>query len=480
METKKLINYHIKELKKIDHISERTKNVCLKSSLNNLYKILRFYIKNKDFGKIKNCGDKSNFELIRLSKKYIQNYNIVMADLKDDNDNIYFERFKFYCFENYDIGSDEIESYREDFINNDFKLFQFVDLLLRRVLDKREYYIFEHNFSFVRGKDKMTLQAVSSKFFITRERVRQITQIIPQKIINIFSVFFLDVFYLKEHFSYNLNNKGEYYYFDSNIADVINLKESFYFTEKFYALIFSVLYTQDYGMFQDFTKNYKAYYVVKNELLDNFKFKQCHDFLFEQFLRRIKQPNYINFDILIDEFISVDDKDLRGKVKVVMQEVILNEFNTNFVSDNSFVIPRNTLIKLPEYIVRILKEYKRPMHLEEIFDELKRKTHKAPQNIESLRSSVLSVEEIAAIGKTSTYALKSWPGIKTGTIKELAIEFLDKMDKQQHISEIMKYIGKYRETSEKNVLSNLKLDKSESFVFFKGGYVGLASKKYSV
>ena len=38
MESKKLINYHIKELKKIDHISERTKNICLKSSLNNLYK----------------------------------------------------------------------------------------------------------------------------------------------------------------------------------------------------------------------------------------------------------------------------------------------------------------------------------------------------------------------------------------------------------------------------------------------------------
>ena len=417
--------------------------------------------------------------MIKLSKKYIQDYNIVLDDLKEDNDNVFFERFKFYCFENYDIGSDEMEAFRFDFINNNFKLFPFVDLLLRRVLDKREYYIFEHNFSFVRGKEKMTLQAVSSKFFITRERVRQITQIIPHKIINIFSVFFLDVFYLSKHFSYNLNDKGDYYYFDSNIADVINLKDDVHFTEKFYALIFSILYTQDYGMFQDFTKNYKAYYVIKNELLDNFKFKECHDFLFEQFLKRIKQPKYINFDILIDEFISVDNRLLRERIKVVMKDIILNEFKTNFVSDNTFVIHRNTLIKLPEYIVRILKEYKRPMHLEEIFDELKRKTHKAPQNIESLRSSVLSVDEIVAIGKTSTYALKSWPGIKTGTIKELAIEYLEKMDKPQHISDIMKFIGKYRETSEKNVLSNLKLDKSNAFVFFKGGYVGLASKKYS-
>jgi hypothetical protein len=90
----------------------------------------------------------------------------------------------------------------------------------------------------------------------------------------------------------------------------------------------------------------------------------------------------------------------------------------------------------------------------------------------------LSIEEVAAIGKTSTYALKEWDTVKTGTIKELVKEFLEASQEPKHISEIAVYVNKFRKTTDKNILSNLKLDKTNTYVFFKLGYIGLKYKQY--
>ena len=90
----------------------------------------------------------------------------------------------------------------------------------------------------------------------------------------------------------------------------------------------------------------------------------------------------------------------------------------------------------------------------------------------------LIFEEVAAIGKTSTYALKEWDMVKTGTIKELVKEFLESAPDPKHISEIALYVNKFRRTTDKNILSNLKLDKTNTYVFFKLGYIGLKYKQY--
>jgi mRNA-degrading endonuclease YafQ of YafQ-DinJ toxin-antitoxin module len=63
-----LINYHIEELKNINNLSERTKNVCLEGSLDTLYKILYYYLERGTFRDIRNCGLKTDLELIHLSK----------------------------------------------------------------------------------------------------------------------------------------------------------------------------------------------------------------------------------------------------------------------------------------------------------------------------------------------------------------------------------------------------------------------------
>ena len=47
-----------------------------------------------------------------------------------------------------------------------------------------------------------------------------------------------------------------------------------------------------------------------------------------------------------------------------------------------------------------------------------------------------------------------------------------------HITDITEYVVQFRKTSDKNIYSNLKLDKNKSFMFFKKGFIGLSNKTY--
>jgi hypothetical protein len=47
-----------------------------------------------------------------------------------------------------------------------------------------------------------------------------------------------------------------------------------------------------------------------------------------------------------------------------------------------------------------------------------------------------------------------------------------------HIADITVYVNQFRKTSDKNIYSNLKLDKNKSFIFFKKGFIGLSDMTY--
>jgi hypothetical protein len=89
-------------------------------------------------------------------------------------------------------------------------------------------------------------------------------------------------------------------------------------------------------------------------------------------------------------------------------------------------------------------------------------------------------EKFIYFGRTSTYGLRIWEdqkeGIKGGTIKNLVEEYLDSQDGPRRITDILNYVNQYRKTNEKNVITNLKIDNTGKFIFYKGEVVGLASR----
>lgn len=61
----------IVEIYKSENISIRSVNICLNNGLKDLSAILDYFLVNKTFQNLRNCGTKSNKELISLCKKYI-------------------------------------------------------------------------------------------------------------------------------------------------------------------------------------------------------------------------------------------------------------------------------------------------------------------------------------------------------------------------------------------------------------------------
>lgn len=473
------VNYHLIELKIAEGLSERAKNICLDNGFDSLFKVLDYYIEHGSFAELRNCGKKTNEELVEMAQKYLEKYNLTAEKLKSSDHHRTFEEYKLFCYEQFNLSSHEAEAFRQAFLEERFPLFQFILLILKKLLSEREYFIFEHNFGYFENKQKLTLQAIGNIYDITRERIRQISHDIPFKIRDILAPFAEELSFIENQLRYNLKKYKDYILIDNETKDSINKAEELNCTARFYAFGFSMLYHNDYYFFQEPLDQYKKYYLINRKLAEQFDFAEFYHSLSEKANARITKDYLIDFRHFVRSFYRPGKFSYFERIVDMCKQIAAGEFGYRCNLKDELLIPRNTRIKLSEHIVQILKETGRPMHLKEISQELISRKLRVPPSIESLRSSILTLDDVKAIGKTSTYALATWDKVKTGTIKELAKEYLEDKEYPVRIAELSKYINKFRKTQEKNVYSNLKLDKTGTFVFFKGGYVGLGSKKYT-
>ncbi|HOW31204.1 MAG TPA: sigma factor-like helix-turn-helix DNA-binding protein, partial [Bacteroidales bacterium] len=345
------------------------------------------------------------------------------------------------------------------------------------VLNEREQYIFMNNFGFFNDSQKRTLQSIGDQYGITRERVRQIAQKIPEKLESIVNKIAQRFITIEKHFDYNLDLKKELLVIDDDLVSKINKLEGVSFTGKFYGLVFAGTFQRYYMAFQDMENNYNYYYLVSRKYKEIFDFRKYFTAIETIKEKRIEKSYQIDAQDFLNKFVS-PHQTTNDRLKQICRRMAMEEFGLGF-DKTTITFNRNTLIKLSEHILKILEDVGHPMKLTEICKELKMRTTRIPPNIESLRSSILSIEEVVAIGKTSTYALKKWQTVKTGTIKELVKEFLEASEEPKHISDITVYVCKFRNTSDKNILSNLKLDKTNTFIFFRKSYIGLKYKQYN-
>lgn len=452
----------------------------MNGSIDNLYKIMAFYLKNGTFKQVKNCGEKTNNELISMSKKYIEEYNITPEQLVIDEDNYLFDKMKFYCYVRYGLTSETAEPYRQYFLMRRFPIFKFITDVLRAEFSEREFFIFINNFNFEKEVEKMTLQSVGDLYNITRERVRQIALYIPTKIREIVSIFNDELYYSFNYFDYKIDTSRDFVVIDEMYANKLNRYEYLNYNPKFYAFVFGELFTSMEAIYLDDNYPHNIYFLVNNSLVKKFDFQGFFDKVREMVEARVEHDYKVPYTDLLKEFLKDNGKDTLQTVRNQSDKVLQKEFSIVVDDDDMLTIKRNTLKKISEYIIEVLEDVKKPMTLVDIHDTLKRKGIRVPQNIESLRSSILSIDEVSAIGKTSTYALKEWGDVvKTGTIKEIVYEFLTMRDDPIHIDDISDHVNMYRDTNNKNILSNLKLDRTGTFIFFRRGYVGLKEKDYA-
>ena len=74
-------------------------------------------------------------------------------------------------------------------------------------------------------------------------------------------------------------------------------------------------------------------------------------------------------------------------------------------------------------------------------------------------------------------ALSEWEHVQTGSIRDLIVSFLAKYDSPQQIKDIVEFIQRHRDTTERSISATM--GSGDEFVKFAGGYYGLADRLYS-
>ena len=126
------------------------------------------------------------------------------------------------------------------------------------------------------------------------------------------------------------------------------------------------------------------------------------------------------------------------------------------------------------------------MSLDEIEDVFNTRHPNVKKTTDSIRGALLREKDLfICFGRSSIYGLKKWENelenFKGGTIRQLVEEYLTGFEQPKHISEITEYIIKYRpDTGERSILTNLKVGNNKHFVFYKGDYIGLINKNYTL
>lgn len=145
----------------------------------------------------------------------------------------------------------------------------------------------------------------------------------------------------------------------------------------------------------------------------------------------------------------------------------------------------NTRKNNPIIIEEIIRTAGHPLTLEEIYNEFIYQYPERYTEMKALRGSVNNNPNIIPIGRSSTYTLIEWEGgeQKGGSIRDIIAEYLNSLEPSiASIPDIVEYVTKFRPTTdEKNITSNISMDKSGLFeTYYKDGVrcLALAGRTY--
>lgn len=565
-----------------EQLSVRSVNICLSNALLDLDSIKGFYKKNGTFLILKNCGLKTEKELITICNKYPDNkasFNKSLIDIYDELDeqsksiisNYFLSRFhqlsnrpkkalqlligdeldikkafNTVSLEYFDFGSlpnvgklakEELNKFSMDLKvffndlllspepNNSFNdrsiltslfpiekeqlnelfegaepdylpIFKIIDHLTRQsyFFTENERLLFECYFMYKVGFVRKELGKISELNKITRERVRQLRDIFLENFAGKFR--FIKNLTLSYASQYGVDTNLDIFIIEDRALDKINKKENTNFSKLFVTKIFAILLDNTHTIVGDEVNmhyvnqrkhevNYKNLYLVNREILEVLDIEAFLNNLHFRVSSKIDETYYLNIRGMLSEFMKIPRPDMINRLRTVVEEIIYQEFEIVVICD-TVEFAKNTATLNQDYAKEALMSLgisNKGHHIDKIFDFLTKKYPRQEFNAQSIASVMIREKDtFMCFGRTSTYGLKIWEkeNVRGGTIRELVNDLLHKRNSPAHIDEILSYLLQFRSTNAKNVMSNLILDESNTFVVFPGQFVGLKSKSYDV
>lgn len=266
------------------------------------------------------------------------------------------------------------------------------------------------------------------------------------------------------------------------------------FTNTFYASILDLFFHKKYCLYNQLPgeeslvesnrpKYFRNGYLVNTELAKVFDFTTFISSLSEIVPAKRSMDFKEPFDDYIKKFLIALTVQNFDEIKKVCETILLQEFQLALVEEILF-LPRNCNKRIDIIVEELLLELGKVSHVSAIC-ELAQKRYPEYEITEQQITSAVGYykKTFIQVGKKYSYALKAWetekPGVKGGTIREIAAEYLHQFSDPQPKAEIYSYVKKYRDTTNESIEASLRSMRSINFIFFESGYIGIAGKEYS-
>lgn len=378
--------------------------------------------------------------------------------------------------------------------NGKIKLFYLLSKLIdsELLLNRNETRIFHQNYSII--ETVSTLSEIGSELDLSKERVRQIHLKIEEEFETYFK--FIKNFDIEDIVNYDFNNNSPLIIIDNILAKKINLNEGVNFNSTFYGLALHFYLNKSHSLLGDDetingkrkstkTKNYKFYYFIPYKLAKIFNFALFIENIYFKLNERLSESYSLYFEGYLFEFIMNNETRSLDEIKEACEIILLNEFDLIVDSSGYLTFEKNKRKPLLEQMIETFEKEGRSLKVKELLDKINEQNSDSNSSESSLRAILIREKKtFINLRSTSTYGLRKWgntnDSLKGGTIKNLVYEFLDGSETPMHISEIINHVKKYKETNQRNVLTNLKIEKNTRFKFYKGDFIGLEKKTYTV
>lgn len=296
------------------------------------------------------------------------------------------------------------------------------------------------------GKSIETLEAIGKDYGITRERVRQIEAATLKSLKKGQQIRKLSA--AEDALMVRLNALGDMASEQEFLKEVLGED---YRNRMYRNLVLFVLHISD--KFFDFSENkkYKRSWALKRGY-----FKRTEEIInmTRTILKAGKEP--VTFDILYKEIdaspapTSNLSKKIIQNYLFVSKEVVPNRYRDWGLATWSQINPRG--VKDRAYIV--LKKKSKPLHFREITNLINEsKLSQRPAHAPTVHNELIKDPRFVLVGR-GIYALRDW-GFKQGTVKEIIVDILKKINKPLDREKLVSLVLKQRLVRRSTVLLNL-------------------------
>lgn len=226
--------------------------------------------------------------------------------------------------------------------------------------------------------------------------------------------------------------------------------------------------------------NWNNLYIIKKEILDVFDFDKIFtlldDFIQNQTFTITKSVSELLMDLFLPAWKDYNPS-MFNEIEQIVTKFLIVERELFADFDNNFTIVGKKEENPNDIVYEMLKETNEPLSTDVIFEKIQEKFSNKYKSKDSFACRLREDIRFCALGVDRKISLTEWTHVKIGSIRDLIVDYLSKYDEPKHISDIVEFVLKHRDTSEKNIRASM--HSGEQFKSFEDGFWGLSDKSYS-